>query len=258
MLDEVIFCDTCLVPSTRPRITFTGNTCNACQNNKNKKEIDWDKRKKEFIRIIDSNLGKNNKYDCIVPWSGGKDSSMIAYILKFEFNLNPLLITFAPLIPTKVGEDNKKELINLGFDNISFNPNQKVARILSRRFFEERGDPKIAWSAGVTATPLNFAVKMNIPLVIYAEHGESEYGGHVLSEEHKKQRDINEFLEHLVGDNPLNWVDGESINENDLIPYTFSDLESVKKKPQGSIISSLTPRHAQVLIIAAVFCGISG
>ena len=93
MLDEVIFCDTCLVPSTRPRITFTGKTCNACQNNKNKKEIDWDKRKKEFIRIIDSNLGKNNKYDCI-ELSGGKDSSMIAYILKFEFNLNPLLITF--------------------------------------------------------------------------------------------------------------------------------------------------------------------
>jgi len=229
MLDKVIFCDTCLVPSTRPRITFTGKTCNACQNNKNKKEIDWDKRKKEFIRIIDSNLSKNNKYDCIVPWSGGKDSSMIAYVLKFEFNLNPLLITFAPLIPTKVGENNKRELINLGFDNISFNPNQKVARLLSRRFFEERGDPKIGWSAGVTATPLNFAVNMNIPLVIYAEHGESEYGGHVLSDEHKKQRDINEFYEHLVGDDPQNWVDEPNIKEKDLSPYIFPDLELINK-----------------------------
>ena len=58
----------------------------------------------------------------------------------------------------------------------------------------------------MTATPVNLASKMGIPLIFYAEHGESEYGGHILSEKHKKERDINEFLEHLVGDDPTNWL----------------------------------------------------
>ncbi len=229
MFDKITFCQNCLMPSSRPRIKFESKICNACINNQKKQKIDWGKRREDFLKIVRENSTEKNQYDCIVPWSGGKDSSMIAYRLKFEFNLNPLLVTFAPLIPTDVGEHNRNQLINKGFDNILVNPNQNVSRLISKRFFEERGDPKIGWSAGVTATPIMLAVKMNIPLVIYAEHGESEYGGHVLSENHTKQRDINEFLEHLVGDNPLNWVDGESINENDLIPYTFSDLESVKK-----------------------------
>ena len=59
---------------------------------------------------------------------------------------------------------------------------------------------------------------------------ESEYGGHILSEKHKKERDINEFLEHLVGDDPTNWVNGESINDSDILPYTFPDLDIIKKK----------------------------
>ena len=152
---------------------------------------------------------------------------MIAYVLKFEFNLNPLLITFAPLIPTKVGENNK-ELINLGFDNISFNPNQKVARLLSRRFLKKE-EIKNRMEYRCDCYSIKLCCYMNIPLVIYAEHGESEYGGHVLSDEHKKQRDINEFYEHLVGDDPLNWVDEPDIKEKDLSPYIFPELQLIDK-----------------------------
>ena len=98
---------------------------------------------------------------------------------------------------------------------------------MSKRFFLERGNPKVAWDAGVNAGPVQIALNYNIPTVFYAEHGESEYGGHVLSEEHKKQRDINEFLEHLVGDDPVNWVSGNEIKESDLSPYIFPDQDSL-------------------------------
>ncbi len=225
---EVIYCDECLMPSSRPRIVFNDKICNGCNNKRQKENIDWQKRKEEFDELIKT-YKKSNKYDCIVPWSGGKDSSMIACKLKFEFGLNPLLVTFSPVIPTEIGSYNRQQLINLGFDQIFVAPNNKVAKILCRRFLEERGDPKIAWSAGVTATPISIATNMNIPLIFYAEHGESEYGGHVLSEEHKKQRDINEFLEHLVGDDPVNWVSGNEIKESDLSPYVFPDQDKVKE-----------------------------
>ena len=83
--------------------------------------------KLEFENIIEkikSNRKKNRlNYDCVVPWSGGKDSSCIATKLKFEFGLNPLLVTFSPLIQNTIGRNNREELIKLGFDNFFFSPN---------------------------------------------------------------------------------------------------------------------------------------
>ena len=99
-MEKIFSCKKCLMPSSRPRITFDKNQiCNGCKTNETKKKIDWSNRKKEFLDICDKYRSKNGNYDCIVPWSGGKDSSSIAYKLKFEFNMNPLLVTFSPLIP---------------------------------------------------------------------------------------------------------------------------------------------------------------
>lgn len=218
------------MPSTRPRLVFDkSNVCNACHNAVDKSNIDWEAREKEFYQLIEENRSKIGSYDCIVPWSGGKDSSMIAYRLKFDFGLNPLLVTFSPMLPTEVGVHNREEILKAGFDHLIIRPNQHVAQHLSKRFFLERGNPKVGWDAGVTATPMLIAAKMDIPLIFYAEHGESEYGGHVLSEEHKKQRDMAEFLEHLVGDDPQNWLD-DIVEERDLAPYVYPDLNLIADK----------------------------
>lgn len=216
-------CKECLMPNSRPRLIFDEDgVCNACHNAKKKDSIDWAARRVEFEQLIEKNRPKSGHYDCIVPWSGGKDSSMIALKLKQEFGLNPLLVTFSPMIPSDVGVHNREEILKIGFDHIILRPNQLVARHLAQRFFRERGNPKVCWDAGVTATPLQLAVDMEIPLIFYAEHGESEYGGHVLSEEHTKQRDMAEFLENLVGDDPINWMD-DVVEEKNLAPYLYPD-----------------------------------
>jgi len=222
-------CKECLMPTTRPRVVFNDNgVCNACLNAKEKKSIDWDARRTQFLELVEKYRAKSGPYDCLVPWSGGKDSSAIALRLKDEFGLNPLLVTFSPLIPNEVGNHNREEVLKVGFDHLFIRPNQKVAVHLARRFFRERGNPKAAWDAGVTAATVQAAVKYNIPLMFFAEHGESEYGGRVLSEEHKRERDIAEFLEHLVGDDPINWVD-DVVEEHDLAQYVYPDLEEVEK-----------------------------
>ena len=226
---KVIFCEKCLMPSSRPRIVFKGKICNGCINTENKKKIDWELREKEFLDIIEKYRNKHSAYDCIVPWSGGKDSSSIALKLKFKYKLNPLLVTFSPMIPTEIGNHNREQLIKLGFDNIFFRPNQKVAQHLSKRFLIERGNPKVAWDAGINVAPILIGLKMNIPLIFYAEHGESEYGGYVISEKHTRERDIAEFLENQVGDDPRNWVDGE-VDTKDLNPYIYPDEDEVKQK----------------------------
>ena len=228
-LPAVLYCKTCLMPNTRPRIVFDDEgICNACRNAEEKDRIDWDARRQEFLDYVDRLKPRSGPYDCIVPWSGGKDSSAIAYRLKFEFGLNPLLVTFSPLLPNEVGVHNREELLKRGFDHVMVRPNQKVARRLANRFFTERGNPKVAWDAGINAVPVRIAVQFNIPLIFYAEHGESEYGGRVLSEEHRKMRDFAEVLEHQIGDDPRNWVDDE-ITECDLAPYLYPDLEEVER-----------------------------
>ncbi|WP_339859758.1 N-acetyl sugar amidotransferase [Thalassospira alkalitolerans] len=224
---QIRYCKRCLMPDSRPRIFFDDNgVCNACHTAEEKNNIDWDARRNEFLEYVEKYRRPGAEYDCVVPWSGGKDSSAIAHKLKFEFGLNPLLVTFSPLVANEVGVHNREEMLKLGFDHIMVRPNQRVSRHLARRFFDERGNPKIHWDAGINSAPVQVAVKYNIPLIFYAEHGESEYGGRVLSEEHRKIRDYTEVLEHQIGDDPRNWMD-DVVQERDLAPYLYPDLDDV-------------------------------
>jgi len=225
---NIVFCQKCIMPNSRPRIVFDkSGICNACRNAEEKKKIDWNLRKIEFFDIIQHYKSKKGNWDCLVPWSGGKDSSSIAYKLKFEFGMNPLLVTFSPVIPNEIGNINRENLINIGFDHIYFRPNQKVHRFLSRRFFIERGNPKVAWDAGVNAIPVQIALQHKIPLIFYAEHGESEYGGKVIDNESKKKRNFTEVIEHQIGDDPRNWVD-ENIQLKDLNPYIYPESSAIE------------------------------
>jgi hypothetical protein len=126
----------------------------------------------------------------------------------------------------EIGAANREALIRDGFDHVFFRPDQRVHRHLARRFTIERGNPKVAWDAGVNTVPLQIALRYGIKLIFYAEHGESEYGGRVLSEEHRKRRDLAEVIEHQVGDDPRNWVD-DVVAERDLNPYVYADPEEI-------------------------------
>lgn len=225
----VRYCRQCLMPTTRPRMQLDElGVCSACRYAELKRNIDWDGRRQEFLELIDRYRATNGPYDCIVPWSGGKDSSTIAHRLKFEFGLNPLLVTFSPLISDEVGAHNREALLKLGFDQIMVRPDQAASRHLARRFFVERGNPKVHWDAGVNSFPVQVAVRYRIPLIFYAEHGESEYGGRILGEESAKIRDFTEVIEHQIGDDPANWAD-ESVPASALAPYLYPDAAEVER-----------------------------
>lgn len=224
------WCSKCLMPDTRPRMILgEDGVCPACKWAEVKKGIDWDARAVEFHQVLSLHRGRSGSpYDCVVPFSGGKDSATIAYRLKFEHGLNPLLVCYGQLLWTDVGRYNLHQVADAGFDIHYWRTNQAVSRKLARRFFIERGHPKQHYDAAVNAVPVRTAVQFGIPLVIYAEHGETEYGGHVLSEEHRRTRDLAEVLEHQVGDDPRNWaVDG--ISERDLYPYIYPEADEIAK-----------------------------
>jgi N-acetyl sugar amidotransferase len=219
------FCSRCLMPRSRPRIVFRDGICNACHWAVEKQEIDWDERAAEFKEIV-SVYRKHPAYDCIVPFSGGKDSATIVHRL-VAMGIKPLAVCYGQLIWTDVGRRNLQRVRDAGIDVLYWGTDQRVSKALAKRFFIERGHPKQHYDAAVNAVPLITAVNFNIPLVIYAEHGETEYGGLVLDEESRRTRNIAEVLEHQVGDDARNWT-GDAISERDLYPYIYPELEDIE------------------------------
>ena len=99
-------------------------------------KINWNAREKELTDLCNKHRKKNG-YDVIVPSSGGKDSGYVAHMLKYEFGMNPLTVTWAPHLYTEIGWKNLQDFINIGgFDNILFTPNGKLHRYLTSLAFK--------------------------------------------------------------------------------------------------------------------------
>ena len=107
---------------------------------KKKKIINWEDREKELNDLLDKHRRKDGYWDVVVPCSGGKDSADVAHILKHKYKMNPLTVTWAPMLYTDVGIKNLKNMIDSGLDNIKATPNGKTHRLLTKLSLEIMGD----------------------------------------------------------------------------------------------------------------------
>ena len=97
--DDLKWCSNCLSMSTRPRITFDERGfCNAFRWMEKKKTLDWDSREKQLTNLLDKHRSDSGGFDCMVPVSGGKDGSYVAYNLKHKYGMNPLALTITPAL----------------------------------------------------------------------------------------------------------------------------------------------------------------
>ncbi len=177
-LRNIYWCSKCLNTSTRPRISFNDKgVCNACLWSKEKKKINWKKRILELKKILKRHKSNIGGYDCIVPVSGGKDGSYVAYQLKKKYGMNPLTVTVRPEMETEIGKRNLLSFIESGYDHIHISPNQKVMKLLNKYGFIHKGFPYYGWLIAIHTAVLRIAVNFNINLIFYGEDGEVEYGG---------------------------------------------------------------------------------
>ncbi len=175
------FCTRCIMPDTRPHITFDSNgVCIACQNNERKKNIKWDERFHELEKLCDKYRRKNEgEYDCIIAVSGGKDSHYQVYVMKELMRMNPLLITIEDFFTmTEAGKHNIQNISEaFGCNIVSFKPNRRAAKVISRYMFEKYGRPLWYVDRLLYTVPLYYAAALNIPLLVYGENVSYEYGG---------------------------------------------------------------------------------
>ena len=179
------YCVRCLYPDTKPELTFDQNgICSACINADMKEKIDWKQKRQEFIKILDKHRSKNKtNYDCIIPVSGGKDSTFQTYMIKKEFGLNPLVVNFHPDDQTDIGRKNLANLKRIGVDCVEFTPNPNVYLKLATFGLKEFGDFQWPEHIGIFTIPVQIAVRYNISLIIWGENPQFEYGGPGLGDE---------------------------------------------------------------------------
>ena len=153
--------------------------CSGCVVHDEKPVIDWESREKEFKDLLYSYKNKDgSNYDCIIPVSGGKDSHFQAWYIKEKLGLNPLLVTYYTHNYTETGEANLKNIgKTFGIDHYVFTPSYKVIQKMNRLGFKKTGDMSWHFHCGAWTVPFKVAVALNIPLVIYGEHGFLDLAG---------------------------------------------------------------------------------
>lgn len=185
MTNDVFRCKKCLNMSTRPRIEFNEHgVCNACTWAEEKRtSVNWSERWRKLEEMAGQLRGGNNEFDCIIPVSGGKDSSYVAYMAKDKLKLNPLCITVTPPLPFAVGQENLTNFTRSGFNLLAVTPDFNVLRRINKIGLNQFGIPMLGWQIAVQCYIPKLAAQMGISLILYGEDGEVEYGGTTISKD---------------------------------------------------------------------------
>lgn len=229
--DDVRWCSNCLSMSTRPRITFDERGwCNACQWMETKKTLNWKQREEELVRLLDKHRRLDGSFDCLVPVSGGKDGSYVAYNLKHKYDMHPLCVTVTPALPLELGEENLRAFVESGFNHISINPAFEAMRTLNRRGFTEMGFPYFGWLIAIQAAPVKIAAQLGIGLIFYGEDGEVEYGGSTETDKNPIY-DVQYMEKIYLEDGYDKVLNGLEIIESDLSFFRFPSDDLLAKTP---------------------------
>jgi N-acetyl sugar amidotransferase len=228
---QLRYCVRCVMPHTKPdlRIDEDG-VCNACRSYDQRAEVDWDRRREELVSITDRYRAKDGaSWDCIVPVSGGKDSTY-QVVRMLQLGLNPLCVTASTCHLADIGRRNIQNIKNLGVDYVEFSPNPVVRRKLNRVGLTDVGD--ISWPEHVAifTIPVRAAVQFGVPLIVWGENSQNEYGGPAAASDNNvlTRRWLEEFG-GLLGMRVTDLVGIDGIEKRHLVPYTYPTDDELQR-----------------------------
>jgi N-acetyl sugar amidotransferase len=219
------------MPETKPDLPMDADgVCGACRNFESRKKIDWKQRKRELLTVLErfrSRDGRN--YDCVVPVSGGKDST--AQVIRIlELGMHPLCVTATTDHLSEIGRRNIENLKRQGVDYIEVSTNPVVRRRVNRLALTQVGD--ISWPEHVTifTIPVRMAVHLQVPLLVWGENSQNEYGGPAADAQNNTltRRWLEEFG-GLLGLRVSDLIGQEGIEAKHLIQYTYPSDESLAR-----------------------------
>ncbi|MBI5482353.1 MAG: N-acetyl sugar amidotransferase [Deltaproteobacteria bacterium] len=244
MARSIRYCRRCVMPETKPDLQIDEEgVCSACRYYERRQEIDWDQRRREFQEIVERYRSKNgSNYDCIIPVSGGKDSTFQT-IRVLEAGLTPLCVTATTDHLTDIGRKNIENLKRLGVDHIEVSTNPVVRRRVNRLALTQVGD--LSWPEHVTifTIPVRLAVQLGVRLLVWGENSQNEYGGPASSAAGQTltRRWLEEFG-GLLGLRVSDLIGQEGIRPQDLLQYTYpADEELARSGVSGLFLGYFVP-----------------
>lgn len=227
------YCKFCLLPDTKPQLVFDKNgICSACINNKLKQNVDWESKHKDFLKLLEKYKNKDDSnYDCIIPVSGGRDSTYQTYAMKETFGMNPLAVAFHPLDQTDIGRKNLDNLKKLNVDCIEFSTKPDTYLKLAKFGLTELGDFQWPEHMGIYTVPVQIAIKYKIPLIVWGENPQLEYGMPTNMDENTiLDRTWNEknggyFLDKIKPADMTKY----GFDKRDLLPYIYPSDEEIRE-----------------------------
>jgi N-acetyl sugar amidotransferase len=214
------------MPETQEGITFDDmGVCQACQSSEQKIHLNWVERERRLRAILEqAKAAAGTNYDCIVPISGGKDSTFQLHVLVNVYAMKPLAVTFSHNWYSKTGWYNlQNALEQFNVDHIMFTPNRALVNRLARKSLYAIGDACWHCHSGIGAFPLQVAVRFKIPLLIWGESlaeasGRASYENpvHTFDREYFTKVSAKLRPEHMVSDD---------VSERDLYPFAVPSVE---------------------------------
>lgn len=240
----ISYCTRCLYPETKPDLQFDADgVCSACRSYEARKEVDWNARQVELTEILQryrSTDGTN--YDALVPVSGGKDSTY--QVLKLlENGLNPLCVTGMTDSLSDIGRRNIENIKNLGVDYVEVTMNPLIRRKINCLALRLVGD--ISWPEHIAifTVPVRIATQMGIPLIVWGENSQNEYGGPAAAQKSNilNRRWLEEFG-GLLGLRVTDLIGQDGIKKHHLIQYMYpSDEELQRSRVTGIFLGHYVP-----------------
>lgn len=248
-------CTKCLLPQTHETISFDDSgICSVCLNSSEKDLVDWSSRQEELFKIVEEIKAQGRNYDCVVPFSGGKDSTFSLYYVVQILKLRPLVTSFDHGFYREGLLENRNNVLRrLGVDFISFTPNWKLVKDLMLMSLKDRGDFCWHCHTGVSAFPVRTAVEKQIPLVIWGESS-TEYTNYYKTQQF---HDIDEELYNRIANLGISAkdmvirLDGRYENR-ELLPFEFPSQDEIKSVgirsfPLGSYLKWNTKSQVKII-----------
>ncbi|RYF42665.1 MAG: N-acetyl sugar amidotransferase [Comamonadaceae bacterium] len=238
------YCKRCVMPDTKPDLHLDEEgICNACRSYERRVEVDWDARAKVLPAVLERYRKRDgSNWDCIVPVSGGKDSTY-QVVRMLQLGLNPLCVTSHTCDLSALGRRNIENLRHLGVDHVEMSPNPLVRAKLNRVGLTQVGD--ISWPehVGIFTIPVRAAVQFNVPLIVWGENSQNEYGGPAAAAENNtlNRRWLEEFG-GLLGLRVSDLIGIDGLEARHLIPYSYpSDEELARVGVTGLFLGYYLP-----------------
>lgn len=224
------YCVRCVMPHTKPDLHIDDEgVCNACRAYEQRKHVDWDRRREELLVVLERYRRGSANWDCIVPVSGGKDSTY-QVVRMLQLGMNPLCVTATTCDLSAIGRRNIDNIKRLGVDHVEFSPNPLVRARLNRIGLTEVGD--ISWPehVGIFTIPVRAAVQFGVPLIVWGENSQNEYGGPAAAAQNNvlTRRWLEEFG-GLLGLRVTDLSQTYGIEARHLLPYQYPSDDELQR-----------------------------